>query len=403
MKRACEKNKLGLLSVVAVAAMSTAVAGVVLPAPSSLSPDSASLVSVPAASKLDQLKNEVQKASKDVAESKEAVARAEAKLPAARKKLADAQARESEALAKREVAIKAHEAALRKVAEQKTEIAKVQAKIDEINVRIGAIARHNYISGNENVELDIILETQDPAEFAIGLESVRRVSRVNAELFEEAARLKADLNRELKKLQGLEDSARDRQAEADQLATSASASRSEAQGAKQSIDALVVNRNAELAKTRKLLKSIEGKYERLLAASMGSSRGFIKGSRGVNRSPREAVAWAMKFVGNGAYYDNLCLKFVDDAYGANGSRVGRAIDQWYRALGAGKGHPGDRNPPIGAQVFWHSGNPARHIALYAGGGMVISTGADYNRVGFVSMSYMDSYGPYIGWAEPYYP
>ena len=42
------------------------------------------------------------------------------------------------------------------------------------------------------------------------------------------------------------------------------------------------------------------------------------------------------------------------------------------------------------------------MALYAGGGMVLTTGAEGGRVGLVTMQHLDSYGPYLGWAEAYY-
>lgn len=99
-------------------------------------------------------------------------------------------------------------------------------------------------------------------------------------------------------------------------------------------------------------------------------------------------------------YDGLCLGLADDAYGPTGSRVGRAIDQWYRAVRVGYAHPKDRTPPIGAQLFWWSGNDARHIATYVGGGKVVSNMP--GGVKIVNASELDSWGPYLGWAAPYY-
>ncbi|MEI6624255.1 MAG: M23 family metallopeptidase, partial [Actinomycetes bacterium] len=99
-------------------------------------------------------------------------------------------------------------------------------------------------------------------------------------------------------------------------------------------------------------------------------------------------------------YDGLCLGLADDAYAPTGSRVPRAIDQWYRALAHGYAHPRDRTPPVGAQLFWWSQNDARHIATYVGGGKVVSNMPGGVKV--VNASELDSWGPYLGWADPYY-
>lgn len=397
------RRKYGLISVAGIATCSLLASGIVVTNPGSAAPSSLSTsTALPANSKVDQLRAKIKAASKAVSESKEAVAKTEAKIPVARSKVSDAQTKEAAARAKQRDAEKQHAASLEEVEAQQKRIDAVKAEIAKIQLRIAAIARHNYISGAENQELDILLESQDPADFATGMESVRRVSRTNSQLFDEAEKLKRELDKQMKTLEGLERAAEAKANEAAGHARQAQVKRAEAEAAKREVESLLAEQKTELVNGRRLLNKVREQYDELMA-SLGAPRGYARGGKGVSRSPKQAVAWAMQFVGNGAYYDNLCLKFVDDAYGATGSRVGRAIDQWYRAKSAGKAHPGDRNPPIGAQVFWWSNNDARHIALYAGGGMIISTGADYNRVGLVPWSYFDGYGPYLGWAEPYYP
>ncbi len=127
-------------------------------------------------------------------------------------------------------------------------------------------------------------------------------------------------------------------------------------------------------------------------------------TRGVKRTPPQAVKWLLDVVNAGKYYPNLCLKLADDAYAAYGGRQGRAIDQWYKAKAAGKAHPKSKIIPIGAQVFWWSNNDARHVATYIGGGRAVSNvSASGGKVEIKTMKYFESYGPYLGWAEPYYP
>jgi hypothetical protein len=124
---------------------------------------------------------------------------------------------------------------------------------------------------------------------------------------------------------------------------------------------------------------------------------------GVAYSPKEAAARLVKWASAGTGgYAHQCLRLADDAYGGS-ERVGRAIDQWYRAKAAGYAHPKDKNPPIGAQLFWWTNNDARHIATYVGGGKVVTNvTSEGGAVKLLPASELDTWGPYLGWAEPYY-
>lgn len=117
------------------------------------------------------------------------------------------------------------------------------------------------------------------------------------------------------------------------------------------------------------------------------------------RTAHQAARILAGWVGRGGYKSG-CLRLADDAYDPPGGRIGRAIDQWYRAKDHGYAHPGDRNPPVGAQLFWWSSNPARHVATYVGGGQVVMN--DSNGVVAMLPAAAVNYGPYLGWAEPYY-
>jgi hypothetical protein len=99
-------------------------------------------------------------------------------------------------------------------------------------------------------------------------------------------------------------------------------------------------------------------------------------------------------------YRDRCLQLADDAYGVRSGRVSTALSQWYRARRDGYGHM-DRSAPRGAQLFWRTRNPAGHIATYIGEGKVV-TNMPSGRVQIVRWSTLDRWGPYLGWAEPYY-
>jgi cell wall-associated NlpC family hydrolase len=108
------------------------------------------------------------------------------------------------------------------------------------------------------------------------------------------------------------------------------------------------------------------------------------------------MSWARQ---NRGGYHNGCLRLTDNAYGAS-NRVSTALRQWYRAKKAGYGHS-NRLAPVGAQLFWRTSNPAGHVATYVGRGKVV-TNVPGGRIKVMSWSSVDRWGPFLGWAEPYY-
>ncbi len=123
---------------------------------------------------------------------------------------------------------------------------------------------------------------------------------------------------------------------------------------------------------------------------------------GVTRSPAKAVDYLLELADArvGGYWGQ-CLKLADDAYMPKGPRVGTAFDQWYRAKDAGVAHPKDRNPPVGAQMFWDPGHSAGHIATYVGDDKAVTNMPD-GTVKAIKWRAMNDWGPYLGWAPPFY-
>lgn len=124
-------------------------------------------------------------------------------------------------------------------------------------------------------------------------------------------------------------------------------------------------------------------------------------TRGVRYSPMTAVfrltQWARK---GRSGYRNGCLRLADDAYGVRSGRTSTALRQWYRSKRQGYGHR-NRRAPIGAQLFWRTSHPAGHVATYIGRGLVV-TNVGSGRVRIMPWRSVDRWGPYLGWAEPYY-
>lgn len=124
-------------------------------------------------------------------------------------------------------------------------------------------------------------------------------------------------------------------------------------------------------------------------------------TRGTRFSPLQAVKRLTRWAHQGRRgYHNGCLRLADDAYSPVSGRTSTALSQWRRAVRSGYGHR-NRFAPIGAQLFWRTSNPAGHVATYVGRGKVV-TNVPGGRVKIVSWKHLDRWGPYLGWAEPYY-
>lgn len=125
-------------------------------------------------------------------------------------------------------------------------------------------------------------------------------------------------------------------------------------------------------------------------------------SYGTQFTARQAAArlkrWAHQSVGG---YADQCLRLADDAYGAKGPRTATAMSQWVRARDAGLAQSEGSDIPVGAQMFWRTSNPAGHIATYVGGGKVV-TNMPGGSVEIVEWRTLNEWGPYLGWAPPYY-
>jgi len=124
------------------------------------------------------------------------------------------------------------------------------------------------------------------------------------------------------------------------------------------------------------------------------------------RSAQQAIAWAalQQQSGTTGWYSR-CLAFVALTYGWNVSGISYALDAYTGAEPQYR-HPGDRNPPPGALLFWDTGQRAGHVALYLGGGMIATT--DYpsqGQVGVVAAEAIEQHwgARYVGWTPPYFP
>ncbi len=123
------------------------------------------------------------------------------------------------------------------------------------------------------------------------------------------------------------------------------------------------------------------------------------------RSTAEAVAWARKQAETGTTgWYRKCLRFVGLAYGWNSTEV-YAVDQYYVAP-ASMRHNRDRNPPLGALLYWRTDSRAGHVAIYVGNGEIASNDIrEPGKISIVPASDIESKwgATYLGWAPPYFP
>jgi hypothetical protein len=122
------------------------------------------------------------------------------------------------------------------------------------------------------------------------------------------------------------------------------------------------------------------------------------------RSVAEMMDWVRKEVDNPhENYLRKCGHFSAAAFGWKASGENTALDQWNHAS---EKHAGDTNPPAGALVFWKTGNPAGHVAVSMGNGMVASS--DIRRPGKIDIVPLSEittkwHADYQGWTPPYFP
>ncbi|MFD8025789.1 peptidase M23 [Streptomyces lavendulae] len=124
------------------------------------------------------------------------------------------------------------------------------------------------------------------------------------------------------------------------------------------------------------------------------------------RSTADAITWAKAQPARkeGKWW-RRCLAFTAIVYGWNVSGVESAIIH-YREIPASMKHVGSRDIPPGALMYWDTGNPWGHVAVYLGDGMIVSN--DIRRPGYLDVvpaaEIESKWGAkYLGWAPPYFP
>lgn len=135
----------------------------------------------------------------------------------------------------------------------------------------------------------------------------------------------------------------------------------------------------------------------------------------------EALTRAQRFADPNHMYDcpesdstrcyRRCDHLAGEVWGYRASGYATAYVHWASMNARGKGHPNDRNVPVGAIMFWRSdpSDDVGHAAVYLGDGKIISNDVNdpskgYGGVYIVSADDIEKkWGmDYLGWADPIY-
>ena len=140
------------------------------------------------------------------------------------------------------------------------------------------------------------------------------------------------------------------------------------------------------------------------AASQAAAQSVAKQRGTLPRSAAEAIAYMQQMDANNAPLVDvgLCDHYVAAAFGLAHSNSKSAAAHWEQ-VPADLKHPGDRNPPPGALVFWLNG--WGHVALSLGGGKV--AGTDWPTPLQIGVGTIDEitngwHHPYAGWSVPWF-
>lgn len=136
----------------------------------------------------------------------------------------------------------------------------------------------------------------------------------------------------------------------------------------------------------------------------------FKGGEIVYPNTHKAISRAFSSVGDAlsVCLDGRCFNKCDhlagDIWGyEDASGYYSAMTHWETAVAQGIAVKEDKEPPLGALLFWDTGRPFGHVATYIGNGLIVTNaGGEYGAN--VYIYYADWYETvgykYLGWAPP---
>lgn len=219
----------------------------------------------PIDSQVDAAHDDLAEANAQVKEVTQELAAAQAQLEPAQAKLSVAQTEATRANSVAQQAQAQLAAARAQLAKVQADVAKVEAEIGDIRGQIATLARMVYTAGGPFNEVQILLDSRDPAEFTERLASIQRVSRGNSETFTQLAAAQASLSQKLEQSKQLRAIEASKELEASARAADAERALNDAASAKQTVDQLVAQRAAIVAKADSQRDAVRRQYNELKA------------------------------------------------------------------------------------------------------------------------------------------
>jgi murein DD-endopeptidase MepM/ murein hydrolase activator NlpD len=231
----------------------------------------AGLIPTQAAGQSDRsISEQVAEAADDLAQANKKVNEVTAALTSAQAQLDDAQERVDAATARGaeadEVAARARDAVAQAEAaihDIETQISATRARVSRLRTEIGSLARQIYTSGGSFDEIQIVLDSQDPAEFTARLAAIGRVSQGNGQILDRLATVKHKLDEQLNQSQILQDRADARRAEADQKAQEAAAATQTSRAARAEVAIVVAKKKRIVASANSQRGAVGAQYSQL--------------------------------------------------------------------------------------------------------------------------------------------
>lgn len=215
--------------------------------------------------KVEDAQDDLARADAKVAAAIDKLQGAKEKLPAARQQLAEAQTELTASQQRKAAADLKVAQAIAKVTKAKQEIAETEQQIAYLEQQIGRMAREVYQNGGSVSEVEILLDSESPGDFASRLETLRSIAQGNNNTLSDLDAAKAQLTIRLGNLKALEQEAQDAQAEAQQEVEAATVAKQKADAAKATIDALVADRASALRNAKDQKSAVKKQYEQYKA------------------------------------------------------------------------------------------------------------------------------------------
>lgn len=105
----------------------------------------------------------------------------------------------------------------------------------------------------------------------------------------------------------------------------------------------------------------------------------------------------------------MCERLAAVAWGRTSSGYASANVHWFSVEGSSRSHPGDRNVPVGALLYYDTGSESGHVATYLGNNLILSNDVGDAASGITGGAYIvdaqDMEGgawnlKYRGWVNP---